>query len=746
MSEAETRTAERGGIRALAALFALIGFPVPGHRLAHELGMEEGAATAEDFLAVARSFDCDATLKNIPAGKIAGARLPAIAELRRGDNVHFVLVGRASADKILLTDPESGKPATWPISDFEALYAGRLLEVSPPRTAEAMDRQPFGFSWFVPIMLKYKHLIAEVAIASFLLQIFALSTPLFFMLIMDKVLSTGAMTTLDVLAVGLLAVGIFEFTMGVLRSRLMSFATHRIDVELAGRFFRHLSSLPASFFASRQTGRTTARAQELQQIRSFLTGSAPTAVIDLLFSVVFLGVIAYFGAFLALVVGIGMLLIFLTYGIVTPILKKRLMSKATNMTENQGFLVETVFGMETVKSLAVEPALQRSWERQMADQTLWGEKSEKLTQGANQLVTLINRVCVVVTLYLGARFVIDGSMSAGQLVAVNMMTMRALAPAQRVAQMWNQLQQVVLSVSRLGEVMNAVPEPKTTSSAALPDIRGRVEFRNVSFRYSEETPDVLEDVSFTLQPGTVAAIVGPSGSGKSTIAKLIQRLYWPQKGKILVDGVDLALVDPAWLRRQVAHVLQDPFLFNRSIRDNIAVADPTMPMEQVMEAAKLTGAHDFILGLPNAYDTVIGERGAKVSGGERQRIVLARALATNPRILILDEATSALDFEAERLIQERMGEICAGRTVIIITHRLTSVRGLRNILVVENGQIQDTGNHHDLIARDGWYARMDRLQDRPLVERPHTDRTGGDQPAGGRVIGGVRKEERQDAG
>ncbi|MEP6148127.1 MAG: peptidase domain-containing ABC transporter, partial [Nisaea sp.] len=496
MSEAETRTAERGGIRALAALFALIGFPVPAHRLAHELGMEEGEATAEDFLAVARAFDCEASLKSVPAGKIAGARLPAVAELRRDEKVHFVLIGRASGDKILLTDPDSGKPATWSLPDFEKLYAGRILEVAPPRTQELDERRAFGLSWFLPILLKYKHLVAEVAIASFLLQVFALSTPLFFMLIMDKVLSTGALTTLDILAIGLFAVGIFEFVMGVLRGRLMSFAAHRIDVELAGRFFRHLSALPVSFFASRQTGRTTQRAQELQQIRSFLTGSAPTSIIDLLFSVVFLGVIAYFAPFLALVVGIGMALIFVVYGVITPILKQRLMSRATNMTENQGFLVETVFGMETVKSLAVEPGLQRSWERQMADQTVWGEKSEKLTQNANQLVTLINRICVVVTLYLGARFVIDGSMSAGQLIAINMMTMRALAPAQRVAQMWNQLQQVLLAVTRLGEVMNAVPEPKTTSSAALPDIRGRVEFRNVSFRYGDDTPDVLEDVSF----------------------------------------------------------------------------------------------------------------------------------------------------------------------------------------------------------------------------------------------------------
>ncbi|WP_193188970.1 peptidase domain-containing ABC transporter [Nisaea sediminum] len=716
-SGAATAGAERGGIRSLAALFALIGFPVPAHRLRHELGMPEEQATAEDLLAVARHFECAAAVRTMPAGKLVSARLPAIAELKRGDNLSFVLVGRASADKVLLTDPESGKPATWDLGEFERLYSGRLIEISPPRTQEADERRPFGLSWFLPILLKYKHLVAEVAIASFLLQIFALSTPLFFMLIMDKVLSTGALTTLDILAIGLLAVGIFEFVMGVLRGRLMSFATHRIDVELAGRFFRHLSTLPASFFASRQTGRTTQRAQELQQIRSFLTGSAPTAIIDLLFSIVFLGVIAYFAPFLALVVGIGMVLIFAVYGVITPVLKKRLMSRATGMTENQGFLVETVFGMETVKSLAVEPALQRSWERQMADQTVWGEKSEKLTQNANQLVTLINRVAVVVTLYLGARFVIDGSISAGQLVAVNMMTMRALAPAQRVAQMWNQLQQVLLAVSRLGEVMNAVPEPKTTSSAALPDIRGRVEFRGVSFRYGEDSPEVLEDVSFTIQPGEVVAVVGPSGSGKSTIAKLLQRLYWPQKGKILVDGVDLALVDPAWLRRQVAHVLQDPFLFNRSIRDNIAVADPTMPMEQVMEAAKLTGAHDFILSLPNAYDTVIGERGAKLSGGERQRIVLARALATNPRILILDEATSALDFEAERLIQERMGEICAGRTVIVITHRLSSVRRFRHILVVEDGKITEKGGHEELRTREGWYARMDALQNRQNEER-----------------------------
>lgn len=678
-------------------------------RLRHALSGAADAPNVEDIVTVAREIGCRAAIAKSRPDDISKAVLPTLAELRVADDtaqpLQLVLLARANDDEVLLSDPKTGQPVTWDRNRFEAAFTGRLVEILPPDATAAAERQ-FGWRWFLAVAMKYRQLLGQVAVASFLVQIFALATPLFFMLIMDKVLVNRGLTTLDLLAFGLLAIGLFEFAIGWLRTRLLGYATHRIDIELSARLFRHLSALPVGYFADRQTGRTTARAQELQQVRTFLTGTSLTSLIDLFFTVVFLAVMAYFSLWLTLIVVAAMVVIFTAYGVVAPVLKKRLTAKQQMLTENNAFLVEAVSGMETVKSLSVEPGLQRAWERQMADQTASGDRIEQISQTTSQIVTLVNRLAVVAVLYFGARAVLAGDLTPGQLIAVNMITMRVLQPAQRVAQMLQQLHQVGLSIKRIGEIFAAPREPSAASAQALPEIKGSVRFDHVSFKYAEDAPEVLSDVSLDVPAGQVVGVVGVSGAGKSTMAKLIQRLYWPQRGRVLIDGVDLALVDPVWLRRRVAQVLQEPFLFNRSVRDNIALADPTIPLERVMEAAELTGAHEFILSLPRAYDTVVGERGAKLSGGERQRIVLARALVTDPRILILDEATAALDYEAERAIQKNMRRICAGRTVFIIAHRLSTLSVCDRIVVLDGGRLVEDGTHGDLMARAGVYSRL----------------------------------------
>jgi ATP-binding cassette, subfamily B, bacterial HlyB/CyaB len=329
----------------------------------------------------------------------------------------------------------------------------------------------------------------------------------------------------------------------------------------------------------------------------------------------------------------------------------------------------------------------------------------------SQAVQLISKVVTGLTLYFGAYLVIGGKLTVGELVAFNMLSGRVAQPVLRLAQMWQDFHQARLSIARLGDILNTAPEPAFTAGrAALPAIRGAIAFDHVSFRYFPDAPEVLHDICLDIQPGQMVGIVGPSGSGKSTLTKLIQRLHVPDNGRVLVDGVDLSVVDASWLRRQIGVVLQENVLFNRSIRDNIALADPALPIESVVEAAQLAGAHEFILELPRGYDTIVGERGTSLSGGQRQRIAIARALIGNPRILIFDEATSALDYESERVIQENMQKIARGRTVLIIAHRLSTVRRTDRIITVERGRLVEDGNHDELIYRDGRYAQLHRLQ------------------------------------
>ena len=395
----------------------------------------------------------------------------------------------------------------------------------------------------------------------------------------------------------------------------------------------------------------------------------------------------------------------------TPVFRRLLDEKFRRGAENQAFLVESVTGVETLKAMAVEPQMQRRWEEQLAGYVAASFKVLRLGNTASNSVQLVNKLVMAGILYFGAELVISGSLTVGELVAFNILAGRVSQPVLRLAQIWQDFHQARLSVARLGDILNTAPEPRfNPARAALPAIRGDIVFDHVMFRYRIDGPQVLHDVSFSVAAGQVLGIVGPSGSGKSTVAKLIQRLYIPEGGRVLVDGIDLAMVDTAWLRRQVGSVLQENVLFNRSIRDNIALPDPAMPIERVVEAAKLAGAHDFVLELPEGYDTIVGERGASLSGGQRQRIAIARALVTNPRVLIFDEATSALDYESERIIQDNMARIAAGRTVIIIAHRLSAVRRSDRIITIDRGRLVEAGTHEELINRGGRYAALYRLQ------------------------------------
>lgn len=704
--EIEGAAAQAGPDTALACFVLMLGFlqkPADPQQLRHAAGQGGVLLGADDLLRLAKLVDVRARLVEAPVARLARQPLPAIAEAKDGS---FFLLLQVGEDKALVFAPGGDKPEAVPLAALAENYAGKLILMTTRERVAGAGRA-FDVTWFIPSLVKYRHLLRDVLIASFFIQVLALISPIFFQIVIDKVLVHNGMTTLEVLAVGFLVVSVFDVIMSGLRTYLFSHTTSRVDAELGSRLFSHLTHLPMAYFQARRVGDSVARVRELETIREFLTSSALTVVLDLFFAVVFLGVMFLYSPWLLLIVLITLPLYALVLWFVTPLLRQRLDEKFARGAENQAFLVETVTGIETVKASAVEPQMQQRWERQLAGYIQSGFKASMLANWGRQGIELIQKLGVVALLYFGARLVIQGDLTVGELVAFNMLAGQAAAPILRLAQLVQDFQQARIAVERLGDILNTPAEPKLSASrASLPAIEGQVSFEGVSFRYRPDGPEVLRDVSLSIRPGEVLGVVGPSGSGKSTLTKLVQRLHTPERGRVLVDGVDLAMVDPAWLRRQVGVVLQENLLFNRSVRENIALADPALSMDAVVEAAKLAGAHEFILELPEAYDTPIDERGGNLSGGQRQRIAIARALAIDPKILILDEATSALDAESEEIIQRNLSAIAKNRTLIVIAHRLSAVRAADRIITLERGQITETGAHHDLLKAGGRYAQL----------------------------------------
>ena len=642
---------------------------------------------------------------------------PCIAEQADG---RFVVLGGAREGKVLVHDPAERRPLLLPRSVFEPAWSGRLV-LAARRAGPGGEGTRFGFGWFVPAIVAHRRLLAEVLVASLFIQLFALLTPLFFQVVIDKVLVHRGYTTLHVLAGGMMALLVFDAVLGGLRAYVFAHTSSRIDVTLGARLFRHLLRLPMAYFESRRVGDTVARVRELETIRQFLTGSTLTLVVDVLFTVVFMAVMFIYSPLLTWVV-LGTLPLYAGLSLyITPILRRRLDEKFDRGAESQAFLVESVSGIQTLKSMAVEPAMERRWEEQLAGYVKAGFRTQSLSNVAGHTAGLIGKATTVLILWVGADLVINGALSVGQLIAFNMLASRVSGPILRLVQLWQDFQQAGISVRRLGDVLNAPPEPSHAGSRLpLPRLEGRVELQGVTFRYRADGPEVLRRLSLAVEPGQVIGVVGPSGSGKSTLARLIQRLHVPESGRVLVDGMDVAQLDPSGLRRQIGVVLQENMLFNRTVRENIALADPGIAMERVAAAARLAGAHDFILEMPHGYDTLVGEHGATLSGGQRQRIAIARALVADPRILILDEATSALDYESEAALMAHMERIVRGRTVIIIAHRLSTVRRCHRIVVLDRGAVVEEGTHGGLVKAGGYYARLWNLQmgdRRPVVDR-----------------------------
>lgn len=694
------------GLKSLITIAAYYGIAADAQSIIHEFSLQGRVMTEQEMVRAANSLKLKCRKTKANQYSLQKMTLPAVLKLK--DDTYVILAGTAQ-EKLLILYPWEKSPRVLTMQELLPIWGGELFLFIPREKKRREEK--FGFKWFIPSILKYKRPLLEVLLAAFVMQILGICSPLITQSVIDKVLVHNSVSTLDVLAIALLTMTVFETLLSVARNYILVHTTGKIDVILSSRLFHHLFRLPMRYFENRRVGDTVARVRELENIRRFLTGVPMTTFLDCMFLIVYIIILFFYSVKLTCITLFSLPLLALVSALVTPLLRARLDEKFRCGAESQSYLVEAVTGAQTIKSFAIEPTVQKKWETLQADYTAAGFRTNILSGNASAVARLIQRIFDIVILWYGAGLVMAGSLTIGQLVAFRMLASRVSEPVMRLVQVWQEFQQVSISVERIGDIFNSKTENIADSSKTrLPGIQGHISFDRVCFRYAVDGPEVISDMSFVIRPGTVVGIVGRSGSGKSTLSKLIQRLYLPEKGKILIDGVDISMVDSVWLRRQIGVVLQENFLFNATIRENIALHNPAAGMEQILEAARIAGAHEFITELVNGYDTMVGEKGVGLSGGQKQRIAIARALLCNPKILIFDEATSALDYESERMIQKNLKEICKGRTVLMIAHRLSTLKDADAIMVIDRGRVAEYGPRQKLVERQGLFWHLMQQQ------------------------------------
>lgn len=649
---------------------------------------------------------------DMTADHLAKMPHPCICRMTNGT---YVLYRGANKDgNPLLLDPAVGKQGFVTRAAFAQAFAGEVILFARRfRIEKLTDKvEKFGFGWFLPVVLKYKSFLVQVFFISLLLQGFGLLTPFFTQTIIDRVLTHRSVSTMDVMLAGMILVALFNQFMVALRTYLFVHTTNKIDVTLSAHLFRKVTELPVRYFDKWQVGDVVSRMSELETIRGFLTGQSLTVVLDVVFAVVYLTVMFIYSSTLSYIVWATIPLYIILNAIIAPIYKKRINERFLLATEQQSFTIEAITGMRTVKTMGVEQTFVERYEEVLSRYLKSALSVLNLANAAGCIGMFLNMAFNLAILWIGAYQVMEHNITVGELIAFQMLAGQVIAPILRLVNMWQSFQQIRVSMARLGDIMNEKSEPAfNPNRTTLPQLKGEVIFDKVNFRYKADGKNVLTDISVRITPGAHVGIVGRSGSGKSTLTKLIQRLYVPESGRVLVDGVDIAQVETAWLRRQIGIVLQENFLFAGTIKENIAIAMPNIGDEAIERAAKLAGVDDFVKDMPQGYDTFVGERGSLLSGGQRQRVAIARALLLDPKILIFDEATSALDTESEQKILQNMGEIAKGRTTITIAHRLSTVRDCDAIMAMDHGRIVEAGTHAQLMAHKGYYYHLYMAQE-----------------------------------
>ncbi|OUL18321.1 type I secretion system permease/ATPase [Nostoc sp. RF31YmG] len=628
--------------------------------------------------------------------------------LLRWQNQDWIVVYGVRGNRVIIANPTNLSQTCESIP--QALLAehwnGQLWLVE-----QIQNQDKFNLTWFLPAIWQHRKLLAEVLLISFALQLLGLATPIITQFIIDRVMVYQNHSALHVMAIALFGVAILEAILGILRLFIFSHTANRLDLSLSAQLFRQLMRLPLNYFESRRVGDTVARAQELENIRQFLTGTALTVILDSIFSVVYLALMFSYSFTLTWVALAVIPLFALLTLVATPILRHWLNETFNRGADSQSFLVETVTGIHAVKAHAAERTSRRRWEGLFARYIRTSFKAATTSNIGSNIGDFLTNFSYLIILWFGAGLVMEQKLTIGALVAFQMLASRVTDPLLRLVQLWQEFQQVLLSVDRLGDILNVAPEAEPGSGLVLPPLRGQVSFEQVLFRYQPDQKEaVLKGINFTVQPGMFVGIVGRSGSGKSTLSKLLQRLYQPESGSIIIDDFDIKTADIGSLRQQISVVLQEDFLFNGSISENITLGNPDIATEQVITAARLAVAHDFICELPQGYETNIGERGIALSGGQRQRIALARLFLSQAPILILDEATSGLDSETEQKVLHNLQEVSGDRTVFMIAHRFAPLKQADLILVLEKGVIVEKGNHEELVQKRGVYWALYQRQ------------------------------------
>jgi HlyB family type I secretion system ABC transporter len=657
--------------------------------------------------AIAEMQGLTAQMVRVPTDSIGKLQTPALIPWQES----FAIIYEVSDKELTVAIPEVGI-RRYKIAVFKEMWGaqGEVLMVQPTKTA---SKEKFGLGWFIPALKKHRIVLIEVLIASLFVQIFGLANPLMTQLIIDKVLMQNSPATLNTFGILLVVMAIFEAFITAIRTNLFVDTTNRIDLSLGAEIIDHLLRLPLSYFEKRPVGELSTRVNELENIRQFLTGTALTVVLDAIFSVIYIGVMLFYSPLLTLVALATLPAFAILTWIVSPIIRGQLRVKAERNAESQSYLVEVMGGIQTIKAQNIELRSRWQWQQRYSRYVSAGFKTALTSTSASAVSGFLNKFSSLLLLWVGAFLVLEKQLTLGQLIAFRIIAGYTTQPLLRLVQLWQSFQETALSLERLGDIIDT-PQEVTEDDATnipMPQIDGAVKFEDLHFSFPGSPALQLNNVNLSFQAGQFVAIVGLSGSGKSTLMKLIPRLYEPKSGRILIDGYDINKVELYSLRRQIGVVLQDTLLFNGTIQENIALTNPDATSEQIIEAAKIAAAHEFIMTLPSGYNTKVGERGSALSGGQRQRVAIARTVLQNPSLLVLDEATSALDYDSERQVCNNLASAFHNRTVFFITHRLSAIKGADAIVMMDKGLVVEQGTHEELIALKGRYYCLYQQQE-----------------------------------